>query len=307
MADSSSSNGNDPIIIAVMGVTGTGKSSFINVLTGQKTGIGKNLQSETEDVVPYTMKVQGREVILLDTPGFDDTYKCDTETLRTILAWLKLSGLKSTLLSGLIYMHRITDDRVTGTMAMNLNVVKELCGEQAAKNIMLTSARWEEASSKNEQTRFEAKENQLKTNYWKVMIVKGAKIARYNRTRKSALDIVNRIINDNTPIKIQAQIELERPGATIGSTTAAGVVKGNSKATAGKWESEIQNMKIILESMVQQSLKQGEYQKKLHRMQARYQKEQQNLTEYWKSNNRALEDKVNLLEKKLDGKRCVIM
>ena len=100
------------------------------------------------------MKVQGREVIMLDTPGFDDTSKSDTEILRTILAWLKLSGLKSTLLSGLIYLQRITDDRMTGTIVMNLNVVKELCGKQAAKNIMLTSTRWEEASSKTEVSKY---------------------------------------------------------------------------------------------------------------------------------------------------------
>jgi hypothetical protein len=94
--------------------------------------------------------MDGRAVELLDTPGFDDTSKSDTETLQSILTWLKISGKKDTLLSGIIYLHRITDDRMTGSMMTNLKIVKELCGEQATKNIILVSTRWENARSAEE-------------------------------------------------------------------------------------------------------------------------------------------------------------
>lgn len=143
------------------------------------------------------------------------------------------------------------------------------------------------------------------------MISQGAKIARYNRTKKSALDIVNRIINENTPIKMQAQVQLERPGATIGSTTAAVVVADNLRATAGRWDSEIESIQSVLEPLLKQAMSEAtkEMKKKLYQTQARQQKEQANLTEFWKANNKALEDKVSQLEKKLDQnrKRCVIM
>jgi hypothetical protein len=35
--------------------------------------------------------LSGRRVVLVDTPGFDDTYHDDSEILKRIAEWLKLS------------------------------------------------------------------------------------------------------------------------------------------------------------------------------------------------------------------------
>lgn len=89
------------------------------------------------------MNLDGTSIELLDTPGFDDTEKDDTETLQTILAWLRVSDKRNTRLSGIIYLHRITDDRFTGSMSTNFSMMMELCGEESFKNVVLVSSRWE--------------------------------------------------------------------------------------------------------------------------------------------------------------------
>ncbi|KAI0143622.1 hypothetical protein GGR57DRAFT_518288 [Xylariaceae sp. FL1272] len=79
------------IILALMGMTGSGKSSLISLCTGQEVGIGHELQSCTQDVQTYSFqypKLPSSRGYLVNTPGFDDTNKSDTEVLRTLVAWL---------------------------------------------------------------------------------------------------------------------------------------------------------------------------------------------------------------------------
>ena len=92
---------------SVMGPTGAGKSTvrvfsssniwdfdrpqFIEMATGQDgQTVGHGLQSRT--AVIRTVRVihpkTGRPIVFVDTPGFDDTYKSDTEILSMIADWL---------------------------------------------------------------------------------------------------------------------------------------------------------------------------------------------------------------------------
>lgn len=57
---------------------------FINMVTGNDSGVGHNLESCTAKIT--MMKAHG--LILVDTPGFDDTHKTDTEVLSMIADWL---------------------------------------------------------------------------------------------------------------------------------------------------------------------------------------------------------------------------
>ena len=88
-----------------MGPTGSGKTNvsesvialnariknaqFINTLTGS-TGRRKaaDLMSSTQTVTAYTIPYRGLRLVLVDTPGFDDTYRPDTEILRILADWL---------------------------------------------------------------------------------------------------------------------------------------------------------------------------------------------------------------------------
>lgn len=89
-----------------MGATGCGKTSvspkvfsdalrtqskhqFINVASRSSLKVGKNLQSCTPDVqVADEFTIDGRRVLLVDTPGFDDTTQSDTAILKEIAAFL---------------------------------------------------------------------------------------------------------------------------------------------------------------------------------------------------------------------------
>ena len=62
---------------------------FINRASGSTLRVGKGLESCTDDVHtvdPFTL--DGVPVTLIDTPGFDDTTKSDTDILKLIAAYL---------------------------------------------------------------------------------------------------------------------------------------------------------------------------------------------------------------------------
>jgi predicted GTPase len=72
-----------------MGPTGSGKTSFVNIASSSNLQVGQDLKPRTLDVqtsVPFAL--DGRKVILVDTPGFDDTNMSEVDVLRNIIDYL---------------------------------------------------------------------------------------------------------------------------------------------------------------------------------------------------------------------------
>ena len=69
-----------------------------------------------------------RTVYLIDTPGFDGTNKNDTEVLSEVATWLADSYQSKIRLHGIIFLHRITDNRLQGSAKRTLAMLRKLCG-----------------------------------------------------------------------------------------------------------------------------------------------------------------------------------
>jgi hypothetical protein len=62
---------------------------FINTVTGQDgCTVGHDLTSFTSDIKPVVITAKDGPLVIVDTPGFDDTYKSDTEILALIAEWI---------------------------------------------------------------------------------------------------------------------------------------------------------------------------------------------------------------------------
>ena len=67
-------------------------TQFINLVSGSNLDIGKGLRSCTNAVqLAGAFNLDGRRVVLIDTPGFDDTTRSDTDVLKMIAAFLATS------------------------------------------------------------------------------------------------------------------------------------------------------------------------------------------------------------------------
>ena len=65
---------------------------FINLVSGSDLGVGEGLESCTNAVQPgKPFDLDGRKVVLIDTPGFDDTLRSDIDILNAIATFLVAS------------------------------------------------------------------------------------------------------------------------------------------------------------------------------------------------------------------------
>ncbi|KAG6379452.1 hypothetical protein JVT61DRAFT_11932 [Boletus reticuloceps] len=72
------------VAIAVIGVTGSGKSTFINVASGSNLPVRTSFGSGTTELKSSTFSLDGQTVVLIDTPGFDDGTLSVLEVLKLI-------------------------------------------------------------------------------------------------------------------------------------------------------------------------------------------------------------------------------
>ena len=169
----------------------------------------------TKEIQLATVKIGESVIRFIDTPGFDDTDVKDSDILKTIWEYISRRGLR---LSGLLYLQRITDDRVGGSALKNLRMFQKLVGDHNMKNVILVTTMW----GKLQQSDIgEARVKQLTETgkFWGGMIGHGATHERYNVKKEDALRIVQMVLN-NTPCKLQ--IQEEHDDGTKLADTAAG-------------------------------------------------------------------------------------
>jgi predicted GTPase len=69
------------------------------------------------------------KLLLIDTPGFDDSERTDTEILTEIARILSAQYELGVQLKGVIYIHRITDIRYARSSVKTFEIFKKICGD----------------------------------------------------------------------------------------------------------------------------------------------------------------------------------
>jgi hypothetical protein len=101
-------------------------------------------------------------------------------------------------LTGLLFLHRITDDILAGDPLRNLAIFRKLCGVNALQNVALVTTMWDEIDETTTSCREE-----LRTKYWNPMVDVGSRIFRFGHTRESAWAIVDQLNNFTLPTPVQ--------------------------------------------------------------------------------------------------------
>ncbi|KAJ7761969.1 P-loop containing nucleoside triphosphate hydrolase protein, partial [Mycena maculata] len=234
----------DEVAIAVMGPTGSGKTSFINIVSGSNLRVGRSLQSCTSTVqVAPTFRMDDRWVTLIDTPGFDDTSRSDTDILTLIAAFLAKTYENGKRLAGVIYMHRISDVRMGGISTRNFKMFRQLCGESSLKNVVIVTNMWGEVGLEVG----EAREAELASDerFFKPVLDKGARLLRHDNNVASAQTILQYLIG-NQPRALRIQRELVDQGKDI-SQTAAG--EELNRELAEQIKRHLQEMVVLQKEM----------------------------------------------------------
>jgi hypothetical protein len=116
------------------------------------------------------------------------------------------------VLTGLLFLHRISDNRMTGTARRNTHVFEMLCGAGGLRNVILVTTMWD---SVDEQAGL-LREKELRSNFWQSMSRSGSRMARFDNTYQSAWSILDYFSGFRRPL--QPQIEMADQGISLTRT-----------------------------------------------------------------------------------------
>ncbi|KAL8369667.1 hypothetical protein RB595_000143 [Gaeumannomyces hyphopodioides] len=254
------------VFLLVTGMTGSGKSSFVSSCTGRDVAVGHGLQS------------YGHKVYLIDTPGFNDTHKSDAETLATVATYLGTSFAQNVFIHGILYLHRISDNKVGGSGRRNIDMLKAMIGEAAYANVALVTTMWGgggsaimTATTTETRETLLRREEELRTDrsFFAELIEGGAQLVRHgdfgNRPatessgdaddgllRASALAIVRQLISQaraaGGPAVLLIQHELVEDKRRLEETSAGAMVLRDLDRMAADYMGQLTALKDVIRS-----------------------------------------------------------
>ncbi|KAK4140974.1 P-loop containing nucleoside triphosphate hydrolase protein, partial [Dichotomopilus funicola] len=217
----------DDIVIPIMGLTGVGKSTFISHFSNTAV-VGHGLASCTSTISIHAATLDDQTIYLIDTPGFDDTTRSDTAILHEVAKWLKASYDADIQLAGIVYLHRIEDNRVGGAGTTNLRMFRELCGDEGLACVVLATTMWPRdpmmAPPEEEEDGEREKELITQPEFWGGLVEQGCQVWRQDNGLASAERILQHIVAQRRRTTLQIQEEVAS-GVPVRETGAGKVLK----------------------------------------------------------------------------------
>ena len=197
---------------------------------------------------PVSFPHAGVKITLVDTPGFNNTTKSDIQVMLEICNWMSGSYRKGKLLSGIIYLHRITDVRMDGPSQKTLMMFGRLCGPNALQNVLLTTTHW---SNVDPARGMEREDNLRDGNFWGGFISRGASLERFMGTRESGLELIYKLMHkEPKPLRIQHQMVDE--GRRISQTDAGEFMNAGQTSLQKKHQGELEDLRRELREALNQ-------------------------------------------------------
>jgi hypothetical protein len=107
-------------------------------------------------------------------------------------------------INGIVYIYDISRTRMSGETRKILTMFGKLCGDNAARNVILATTKW----SHVHESEGGGRERQLRDTYWKSMREAGSQSTRFSDTYESAWEIVDRLLEIESAHCLLIQEEL---------------------------------------------------------------------------------------------------
>ncbi|PPQ65174.1 hypothetical protein CVT24_011037 [Panaeolus cyanescens] len=186
-------------ITLLLGLTGVGKSNFLECLHGTKTLeiSGDSLESVTQEVICYrlvnvTLGRLRQAIYILDCPGFSDNQISEMRVVKMLQAWCEAQA-GSPSFDSILYFHRITDKRLSGSQRRVLNLINTLIGNSGIYSCVgvvttMWDTLWNDVQIEGANERFrELKEGHLKKSFGPT----ARKAFQFQNDQRSALEILD--------------------------------------------------------------------------------------------------------------------
>jgi hypothetical protein len=186
-----------------------------------------------------------------------------------LVDWLVSTYKCGQKLSGILYLHRITDTRMRGSAMRNLKMFRQLIGDDFYKNLTLGTTCWSLVPAAVGSER----EKELKTDsgFWKTMIAGGARAVQMPDDATEARDLVYSMAS-HYPIALQAQRDVVDLGISFANLAVTKTVKYELEQVQKERAAERERLKEERNSRLAREAK--ALQRELTRVRARHEKMQ---------------------------------
>lgn len=141
--------------------------------------------------------------------------------MEGVATWLGSAYEDKITLSGILYLHRISDNRLGGVSFRNLTMFKKLCGDAFYPRVFLVTTMWDKVNM----VEGEGRERTLigTNDFWGKMIQEGAKTQRHRGTVESAKQLLDKVIGNrgvDAPSVLKVQHEMVDEHKNLDETAA---------------------------------------------------------------------------------------
>jgi hypothetical protein len=196
----------------------------------------------------------GRTIYLVDTPGFDDTTRSDTDVLKDIAFFLSTVYQNKVRLAGIIYLHRITDPRMGGSALKNLYMFQRLCGDRGLSSVILATTMWTglEGTDAGQEVGRKREEELRMPQFWGSMVDRGSEIVKHDGTKKSAHSIISRLVDKGTQVVLDIQVQLVEENKTLDETSAGQFVQQELLDARKRFEKDLAEYQESMDAAIQE-------------------------------------------------------
>lgn len=194
---------------------------------------------------------------LIDTPGFNDTDRSDVETLRVLATYLSASYSRNVFIHGIVYLHRIADNRMSGSSKRNIDMFKALCGYSTYSNVAIATTFWNQQDRRT----FIQREAELRDDpaFFGSIVTEGARLFRHGelgqderQLRGSAHAIIRHVVAQSrlAPVVLLIQHELVDEHKALEQTAAGVVIAGELSKVAEDYKGQLAQLQNDLKNEI---------------------------------------------------------
>jgi len=199
----------------VMGPTGSGKTNFIHSLGTSGDSGSATLKPGTQGVVPHVVEYDGQNLVFVDTPGLDNINMPDETIFSLVAKWLEVN-CQSDIDLGIIFLHRITDNRIQGSPQRHIDRFRRQCTGAVVHQICVVTTMWDEVDDMGEA---EIREEHLKDEFRKGGVHMLFK--RFDNQRSSTQDITSSLVGGEARRLLEELREREKRPIELDSRSAS--------------------------------------------------------------------------------------
>lgn len=167
-----------------------------------------------------------------------------------IASWMKDAYDDKTRLTGIIFLHRISDNKMSGSSYKNLKMFRSLCGSQNLSHVILATTMWDKVTPE-EGTQREA-ELLSEDKWWGEMRKKGSLVRRYDNTKGGAMAMVNELLQ-MSPIVLTIQNEIAVQKKQLADTMVGRSINADLKNLSKRYEEDLAEVQVDLALAMKES------------------------------------------------------